>query len=92
MDEGTDARDILENKLLPLRRGAPGALLGGIPVGPGPPDGREPEAGSPEPGGGSWKPGAGSPEPGAGSWELGAGSREVGAGSREPGAGSLPWA
>lgn len=25
MDEGTDARDILENKLLPLRRGEEGA-------------------------------------------------------------------
>lgn len=24
MDEGTDARDVLENKLLPLRRGAAG--------------------------------------------------------------------
>lgn len=23
MDEGTDARDVLENKLLPLRRGSP---------------------------------------------------------------------
>lgn len=23
MDEGTDARDVLENKLLPLRRGKP---------------------------------------------------------------------
>lgn len=28
MDEGTDARDVLENKLLPLRRGAEGAALG----------------------------------------------------------------
>lgn len=26
MDEGTDARDVLENKLLPLRRGESGAL------------------------------------------------------------------
>lgn len=27
MDEGTDARDVLENKLLPLRRGRPAPLL-----------------------------------------------------------------
>lgn len=30
MDEGTDARDVLENKLLPLRRGAG---VGGVPGG-----------------------------------------------------------
>lgn len=29
MDEGTDARDVLENKLLPLRRGAAGQGAGG---------------------------------------------------------------
>ena len=31
MDEGTDARDVLENKLLPLRRGTGRALLCGLP-------------------------------------------------------------
>ena len=30
MDEGTDARDVLENKLLPLRRGTAG-LLSALP-------------------------------------------------------------
>lgn len=31
MDEGTDARDVLENKLLPLRRGAAGRGSPGVP-------------------------------------------------------------
>lgn len=33
MDEGTDARDVLENKLLPLRRGAAGREARGCGVG-----------------------------------------------------------
>lgn len=31
MDEGTDARDVLENKLLPLRRGWQATLLPPLP-------------------------------------------------------------
>lgn len=40
MDEGTDARDVLENKLLPLRRGAARGGLGTTGLGSGKPRGQ----------------------------------------------------